>query len=281
MATYFGGKNQLYRQIINLIPRHTRFVEAFAGSAAVSRHLARGAAEALVIERDVEQVRWLKSQRELAGHRVVGGDAFQVLEANARVWGPETVIFADPPYPIEDRRDARARYRCELDELAHERLVRLLRASRARVLVCGHPWGWYPTAFEDWKRHEFTVGLRNGCAGVECVWTNFDDPYPLHDYRFFGADKRTRQDLKRRIERQVRMFGSMDRHHRAAIMRALELEFPADAGAGTSGRRRDRAAADGARADVADGRPAVRARARSAQKGYRNRVAQVPGTSAP
>lgn len=225
MASYFGGKNHLYRAFINLIPRHERFVEAFGGSAAVSRNMQRGAAESIVIELDPKQVRWLKAQRELAGHRIVGGDAFQVLATNQRVWGPETVLFVDPPYPLEDRRSPRGRYNCELDTFAHKRLVELVQASRARVLVCGQSWGFYAHAFRNWKRHEFRVGLRSGNAGVECVWTNYDDPYPLHDYRFFGDNKQVRQDLRRRIDRQVRLFAEMDRHHRAAILRALEHEF--------------------------------------------------------
>ena len=225
MAIYFGGKNHIYRQIINLIPRHERFVELFAGSAAISRHLARGGAEGVIVELDQEQVRKLRKCRELAGHRIVGGDAFEVLAREGRYWGPETVVFVDAPYPIPDRRDARARYRCELDDRQHRRLVHLLKQLRARVLVCGHPWGLYPRAFAHWKRHEFSVGLRNGAAGIECVWTNYDDPYPLHDYRYFGENKRLRQDLRRRVERQVQMFLAMDRHHRAAILRELEHEF--------------------------------------------------------
>ena len=57
------------------------------------------------------------------------------------------------------------------------------------------------------------------------MWTNYDNPYPLHDYRYFGEDKRTRQDLRRRIERQVALFKAMDPHHRAAILRELASTF--------------------------------------------------------
>ncbi|HEY1554839.1 MAG TPA: DNA adenine methylase [Kofleriaceae bacterium] len=227
MGIYFGGKNHLYRAIINLVPRHERFVELFGGSAAVARNLERSGAEAIVIERDPQQVRWLKARRELAGHRVVGGDAFEVLAKQGKTWGPETVVLADPPYPIEDRRDARARYRFELEVRDHASLLGLLVKLRARVLVCGQPWGMYSQFFAAarWKRHEFRVGLRSGNAGVECVWTNFADPFPLHDYRYFGADKRLRQDLRRRIARQRQIFHAMDRHHRAAILRELAAAF--------------------------------------------------------
>lgn len=138
------------------------------------------------------------------------------------------MLFADPPYPIADRRDARARYRCELDDAQHARLVELLHLAAGagvRVLVCGHPWGVYPKAFASWRKHEFTIGLRNGRPGIECVWTSFDDPYPLHDYRYFGANKRLRQDLRRRVSRQLELFRAMDRHHRAVILRELQQTF--------------------------------------------------------
>lgn len=225
MARYFGGKNLLFRSIINLIPRHTRFVELFGGSAAVSRHLARNDAEAIVVELDKQQVSWLKKQPQLAGHRIVGGDAFEVLDKYGPRWGLETVVFVDPPYPIEDRRDARPRYRCELELEDHRRLLGKLKRLRARVIVCGHPWGLYPAELATWKRHEMRTGLRSGNAGIECVWTNYENPYPLHDYRYFGADKRLRQDLRRRVERQVEMFRAMEPHHRAAILRELVTVF--------------------------------------------------------
>jgi 16S rRNA G966 N2-methylase RsmD len=241
MARYFGGKNHLYQAIINLIPQHARFVELFGGSAAVSRFLARGAADATIVELDPTQVAWLRERKELAGHRILGGDAFEVLEmllgaapeqalrarAGAAAAG-DVVLFADPPYPIADRRDARPRYRCELTLAQHERLIELLRRAAdygMRVLVCGHPWGLYPSAFADWTRHEFATGLRSGRRGIECVWTSYPDPYPLHDYRYYGADKGARQDLRRRVERQLALFGAMDRHHRAAILRALVTTF--------------------------------------------------------
>lgn len=221
MGRYYGGKNHLYQAIINLIPRHRLFVEAFAGSAAVSRHLARGDAEAWVIEKDSEQA--LKLRLELAGHRVIAGDAMDELERYASSWGPDVVIFADPPYPLEDRRDQRHRYKCEFER--HEQLAKLLRATRARVLVCGHPWGSYPRLYEGWRRHEFRVVLRSGRPGVECIWTNFDDPYPLHDYRYWGENKRVRQDMRRQVERQLGKFNRMERHARAAVLRRLVAEF--------------------------------------------------------
>lgn len=223
MTRYYGGKNHIFRGIINLIPEHERYVELFAGSAAVARHLARRNAEALVVELDKEQA--AKLRLELPGHRVLNEDAIALLARLGPTWGRETVVFADPPYPLKDRRDTRHRYRCELDEEQHQELVRLLRATRARVLVCGHPWGLYPHAFSDWKRNEFPVILRSGKPGVEVVWTNYADPFPLHDYSFWGPNKRVRQDLHRQIQRHLGKFERMERHARAAVLRELVARF--------------------------------------------------------
>lgn len=223
MARYYGGKNHLYQQLINLIPRHERYVEAFAGSAAVARHLARSA-EAIVIERDQQQAAVLRMQ--LPGHRVLNECGINWLRARAREFGPETVVYVDPPYPIEDRRDPRARYRCELTTADHETLLYTVRVelANARVLVSGQPWGLYARELQAWQRHEFPVILRSGKPGVECVWTNFRDPFPLHDYRYFGADKRRRQDLRRQVRRNLEKFREMDRHARVAVLRALVAE---------------------------------------------------------
>lgn len=235
MARYYGGKNHLYQRFINLIPKHERFVSLFGGSAAVERHI-RPAAESIVCELDEEQ--WARLRVDLPGVRVLCVDSLRILRDGVRgafhatmpiapPWGPETFVYADPPYPIEDRRDPRARYRCELTSEQHDELVGLLRATRARVLVCGQPWGRYALAFQDWRRHEFPVTLRSGKPGVECVWTNYDDPHPLHDYRYFGDDKRTRQDLRRVVSRNVARFDAMNRDHRVAVLRALAERFGA------------------------------------------------------
>lgn len=220
---YFGGKNRIYQHIINLIPRHERFVEAFAGSAAVSRHLARGDAEAWAIELEPAQAGRLR--KLLPGRRVVEGCAIAWLEEHAPGFGPETFIFADPPYPIEDRVSARARYACELDAAQHERLAAVLLATRARVLVCGHPWGAYLRLFAGWKRHEIPITWRSHRPGIEALWANYDSPLPLHDYRYVGNDKRVRQDRRRQVARHVAKFGAMKPDAREAVLRALVERF--------------------------------------------------------
>lgn len=222
---YPGGKNGagLYQGIINLVPLHETWVEAFGGSAAVSRHL-RPARRAYVLERDEGQAALLGDG--LPHHTVRCCDALEWLEHEVG-HDPATVVYLDPPYPIDERRTPRAYYRHELSPADHERLLAWMLRAPHRILVSGLPWGIYPETLEPagWQRHEFRVGLRNGRAGTECVWTNYRDPYPLHDYRYWGRDKRVRQDVRRQLRRQVELYARLEPHRRALLIRALAERF--------------------------------------------------------
>lgn len=55
-ASYFGGKGQIFRHHINLIPPHRVFVSAYAGACAVAR-FKRPAETNVLIDRDVDVIR--------------------------------------------------------------------------------------------------------------------------------------------------------------------------------------------------------------------------------
>ena len=50
---------------------------------------------------------------------------------------------------------------------------------------------------------------------------NYPTPKQLHDYRYLGKDFRERQDIKRKKERMLKKFGSMQDSERYAMMWAL------------------------------------------------------------
>lgn len=223
--SYFGSKNQLYQALINLIPRHDLYVEAFAGFAAVGRHL-MPAPTRVFMERDPIQCRRLE-QHLLPPDQVLCGDALSMLRGVVYLGSPRSFVFVDPPYPISDRRDPRPRYRCEMTDEQHQELIRMLKPARARVMVCGFPWGIYAAAFDGdpaWHRHDFKVTLRGGRRGMESVWCNYADPYPLHDYRYWGQNRKVRQDVRRLVSRTVSKIKRLDPHRRQAVLDAIHRD---------------------------------------------------------
>lgn len=233
--SYFGSKNALYQKLINLIPRHRFYGEPFAGSAAIGRHLLP-AEHRHFIERDPKQCEWLK-RRLLPTDVIECRDALPVL-ANGCLGEPDAFLFIDPPYPISDRRDPRARYRFELSDEQHHELLRMVLDPdvTAGVMVCGFPWGMYDEAFGlaegVWHRHDFRVVLRGGRMGSECVWVNYDArDIVLHDYRYYGNNKKTRQDTRRLVSRTVSKLRRLDPHRRQAVLDAIARDVPSTAGA--------------------------------------------------
>lgn len=218
---YFGSKNQLFQQIINLIPLHERYVEPFAGSAAVARHL-RPARHRILIERSPAQCEWLREQ----GLRVSCANAIAWIISQVHRFGPETVLYADPPYPRGDRLDPRPRYAYELTDQDHHQLAKALRSARCVVMVSGYNRGLYAELFADWQRFDFRVILRSGKTAIESVWVNQAwNGTRLHDYRYFGLNKQIRQDVRRKVSRTLTKLRRMDWHHRQAVLDAIRCEY--------------------------------------------------------
>jgi DNA adenine methylase len=227
--SYFGSKNALYQQLINLIPRHRVYVEAFAGSAAVGRHL-RPSQVRLFIERDEAQAAWLRAHLASADD-VQCDDALPRLRPLLDLH--DAFLFLDPPYPIGDRRDRRPRYRCEMTDEQHKQLAGLVYGARAKVMICGFPWGLYTGLFDrvsGWWRHDFEVIQRNGEMGTESVWCNYTEPFMRQDYRYWGRDRKVRQDTRRLVSRTVNKLRRLDAHRRQAVLDAIALTIPSTTG---------------------------------------------------
>ncbi|WP_433297080.1 16S rRNA (guanine(966)-N(2))-methyltransferase RsmD [Actinoplanes sp. CA-030573] len=83
-----------------------RFADLFAGSGAVGLEaLSRGASHALLVESDARAARTIRdnivSLRVGSAARLVTGRVSQVLAAPPE-GGPYDVVFADPPYAVDD-----------------------------------------------------------------------------------------------------------------------------------------------------------------------------------
>ncbi len=213
--TYPGGKNGagVYQTIINQIPPHDVYVEAFAGSAAVFRNK-RPARVSALIDKTL--------QRDLIGPVSPGvsmlqGDALKLLPMLVSEHGPGTFVYADPPYVRSSRKSERDIYEHEMTDDDHYELVHILRMLDCNVMVSGYSSVIYETGFEDWRRVEFQAMTRRGLA-TEVLWMNYPEPTILHDPSYIGDDYRERERIKRKAQRWARRFEALEPRERCAVL---------------------------------------------------------------
>ncbi len=234
-TTYQGGKNGagVYQTIINAIPWHWRYVEAFAGSAAIFRNKLPARGGSVLIERDPAQVARL---RDLASPSVtvLQGDALEELQRLKL--GVQDFVYLDPPYHPDARR-APDLYAYELTAADHERILSLLPAMSDRGVLWAIS-GYRHASYDDacrrhgWHRTDYQAMTRRGVV-TECLWTNFNPAMvDLHDYRYLGSDFRERERIARKVRRWADKLQKLPRHERGAIMAALSTT----ASTGDSGR---------------------------------------------
>lgn len=99
---YSGGKGQdgVFQKIINQIPPHGIYIEAFLGGGAVLR-AKRPAASTIGIDADAAVVEMWRDH-ELPSFNVICADAIYWLED--RKWIGTELVYLDPPYLFETRR---------------------------------------------------------------------------------------------------------------------------------------------------------------------------------
>jgi len=220
---YPGGKNGagVCQTIINQIPPHDLYIEAFAGSAAVFRNK-RAAPCSIVIDADPRAVNRLTST---IGKNAVAGSLIVVCADARSVLGliaddRSTFVYCDPPYVRSARRSSAAIYRHEMTDADHEALLRLLRRLSCNVMISGYLSQLYVSQLPEWRRIEFQTMTRGGPA-TECLWMNYPEPAQLADYSHLGRSFRERQDLKRQRERWRARLARMPALKREALIEAV------------------------------------------------------------
>ena len=217
---YPGGKNGsgVYQKLINLIPPHDIYVEAFLGGGAIMR-LKRPARVSIGIDRLAAALAgWSDAAPGITAILLLG-DAFELLPALRLC--PSAVVYLDPPYLLETRSDKGRLYEFELTRDDHARLLRIARALTCRVLISGYWSELYACELRDWRLVKFTAMTRGGKLATECVWLNYPEPIELHDYRYLGENFRQRERIKRRKLRWKNRLLRMPDLERHAVLQAI------------------------------------------------------------
>lgn len=217
--SYPGGKGGMgvAQTIINQMPPHNVYIEAFAGGASVYQ-AKRPAAHSILIEKDAAQIPQLEMIAD-DSTEVIHGCALSALQAVQRSEG--VLIYCDPPYVRATR--TRDLYRHEMtddDHLDFLDTVKTLAAASAAVVISGYPSGMYDRELAGWRKLEFQAMTRGGLR-TECLWMNYHEPVALHDYRYLGDDRTERQRIRRKIHRWKTKLAALPALERNAILAEL------------------------------------------------------------
>lgn len=218
---YPGGKNGagVYQWIINHMPPHAQYVEAFLGSGAILRLKKPAPAGNIGIDIDEDVITAFRGDDHV-GVTLVVADAIAWL-SDADLPG-EALVYCDPPYLLSTRRSQRALYVHEMTNSQHCDLLRCLRSLRCRVMVSGYWSELYASLLSAWRTVTFQTRTRGGSPATEWLWMNYPPPLELHDYRHLGKDFRERERIKRKKQRWLSRLQAMPDLERWAVFDAID-----------------------------------------------------------
>lgn len=217
---YNGGKGRSYRELINLMPPHMRYVETHLGGGAVLRHK-RPSQVTIGIDLDYAVVtRWRQIGR--AGLTIMAGDALDIIPTLNL--GQGDLVYCDPPYYPSARRQPRC-YRYDYTESDHERLIESLLGLNCPVVLSGYRNPLYDDALSKWHRTDYMALTHRGQV-VESAWTNFEPTAPLHDYSYVGSDFRQRERFRRRAAGLAKRIQSSNPIELHAALAQLAVDHP-------------------------------------------------------
>lgn len=227
-AGYPGGKNGsgTYQKIINLMPPHHTYVEAFLGGGAIMR--AKRPAQVNDADRAVVQ-RWRLDPPAGVSHlSVLQADAVGWLDDQRADLDQSALVYCDPPYLMSTRSSQRKFYEVEMaEEHEHKALLNVLLGLRCMVMLSGYWSELYAEMLAGWRVYTYKAMTRGGRLADEYVWMNFAAPVMLHDYQYLGETYREREVIKRQKARWLARLQRMSPAKRAALLSAIAELDPA------------------------------------------------------
>lgn len=96
------------------------------------------------------------------------------LEVIAEHDSPQTLIYADPPYPHTTRKKRQiTNYgHFEMTDDDHRELAGVLRSASGMVVLSGYRCALYDELFGDWERSEREAYAAGARKRIECLWLN-------------------------------------------------------------------------------------------------------------
>lgn len=118
--------------------------------------------------RDLPQVVFEVCDRLKDAH-IENRNAFDLIE---RFNSPEVLMYLDPPYLLNLRK--RGIYKNEMSDLQHEELLRLIKSSKAQIILSAYDSDLYNSELEGWNMAERKVIAQGGVYRTEKIYMNFN-----------------------------------------------------------------------------------------------------------
>lgn len=213
--SYLGAKSGsgTYQAIINLMPPHDTYIEAFLGTGAVMKRKAP-AQQNIGIDLNKKCI----DEFDYAAASLIHGNAFDYLRTHDFESSGRTVVYADPPY-LPETRTSSAKYDYELTNEDHIELLNILCKLPCYVLLSGYRSTLYDEHLNNWWSIDFQSMTRGGVR-TETVWCNFK-PGEIHYHTFAGANYTDRQRIKRKAARWANNFKSLPIGEKQAVLAAI------------------------------------------------------------
>jgi DNA adenine methylase len=217
--TYNGGKdgNGTYQNIINHIPKCSRFVEAFAGNCAITRNIAR---PAVTVINDIDRSVYDKLVQLQEPCLIVENNCYQELIVKYDCMSCDTFFYFDPPYLFSTRKSQQRLYNYEFSDSDHEKFLQLANTVKSNCMISHYPCDLYDNALKGWRTFDFESCTRNGMR-TERIYMNYAQPQILQDYRYLGKDFIERQQIKRKTERLLKRLERLPELERTALLSAV------------------------------------------------------------
>jgi 16S rRNA G966 N2-methylase RsmD len=228
-VSYPGGKatQGVFQAIINQMPPHQTYIEAFLGAGAIMRHKKSAPCSiGIDVDEHVLAKHW-SGPRDTCPTDQVLGQRLTIVHADAiewlatHDWEGNELVYLDPPYPMATRSTQRSYYAHELSDDDHRRLLDTIKTIPAMVMISSYPNDLYSQALAGWRTLTFK-GNTHGGPSVEKLWMNYPKPTALHDPRYIGSNYRERERIRKQQRRWVDRLARMSVLQRQALLAALD-----------------------------------------------------------
>ncbi|OGO39875.1 MAG: hypothetical protein A2Z04_00175 [Chloroflexi bacterium RBG_16_57_9] len=223
MNTYPGGKNGsgVYQTIINQMPPHQVYIEAFLGSGAILRNKLPARLANIGIDIDAEALEKFPPTK-IPGLKLIHANSLEWLTQSVHVSNQNTLIHLDPPYLQYTRSSHRQIYRYETTTEDHETLLAIIKSVSCMVILSGYYSSLYAHELAGWRTVQFQALCRSGKTATEYLWMNYPEPVELHDYRYLGANFRQRECITRKKRRWINRLQKLSSLERYALLDAIQ-----------------------------------------------------------